>query len=106
MSGNMQDKIDVVYASLPLHILYIFKTTGKSEMSFQEIIEIMRRNNIYIDEKREEILPAIIYLVENNFIEKSVSNNLIFRISPRGLQIANLFEKILARTFQRDAQAT
>ncbi|MGC9147867.1 MAG: hypothetical protein ACP5GI_00245 [Sulfolobales archaeon] len=100
----MCGKISDLYISLPLQILYIFKRSGKDELSFQEIIEAVKRDT-YLSENNEDLLPAIIYLVENKFIEKVVSSDLVFKISPRGLQIINLFEKIISIVYSGEAQA-
>jgi hypothetical protein len=100
----MYGKINDLYISLPLQILYIFKRSGKNELSFQEIVEAARKD-MYISEEIEDLLPAIVYLVENRFIEKTVSNDLVFKISPRGMQIVNLFEKIISMTCSGEAQA-
>ncbi|MGC9009087.1 MAG: hypothetical protein ACP5I7_00530 [Sulfolobales archaeon] len=100
----MYRKVNDLYIPLPLQILYVFKRSGKNELSFQEIVEAVRRDT-YISGEIEDLLPAIMYLVENRFIEKTVSNDLVFKISTRGLQIVNLFEKIVSMAYSREAEA-
>lgn len=81
-----------IFFSTPLAILYLFKRSEKEKLSLQEIIDLTQK--IFPVDKGE-IASAIVYLVENRFIERESSNELEFKISSRGIQIANLFEKIL-----------